>query len=414
MILSRVHGYIGIIGALRPGILLWVFVGISILLAPRELRWRNLFDNWQAKSLIVLAGLACFSIPFGLSIGQAGSYFLNVYVKVLLLGAIIILATRDVEDLSRFIWAYVAAVAVLVWLALFRMDVAAVTGGIERLQSGQMYDSNDLGVILASGFALTLIVFHTSRGWAKHLSLGVLLGVPAVIAITGSRGAFVGLAAVGLGLLVTVRSISIGRRLVVLATALTALTMFAPAGYWDQMRTILNPTEDYNYTAEEGRVNLAKRGLGYMMRYPVFGLGVSNFRRAEYTISEQARSYIPGMRGLRDNAPHNTYIEVGADMGIPALILWLALMWSGTVGLVRFRKRLPAAWASSANRDERFLYWVGEYLPAAFIGFAISSSFVSHAYLPQFYIMLAYLVGFRQAVLRRVPQRARPTRLRDV
>ena len=53
----------------------------------------------------------------------------------------------------------------------------------------------------------------------------------------------------------------------------------APPGYWDQMGTILEPTEDYNWSDPIGRRQIMIRGMGYIAQYPVFGLGV---RRPKY------------------------------------------------------------------------------------------------------------------------------------
>ena len=55
------------------------------------------------------------------------------------------------------------------------------------------------------------------------------------------------------------------------------LTMMAtaPPGYWKSMQTILeDPKADYNWDSLNGRRQLAKRGMGYMLAYPVFGVGI--------------------------------------------------------------------------------------------------------------------------------------------
>jgi O-antigen ligase len=131
--------------------------------------------------------------------------------------------------------------------------------------------------------------------------------------------------------------------------------------------------------------------VGYMMRYPVFGIGIHNFTRAEGTISEKAYAHVVGT-GLRWAAPHNSYVEVGAELGIPGLILWSSLVFGGMAGVFRMHRLLPREWRRG-NPEQRFLYALTASLPIALLGFAVTSSFVSFAYLDPIYILAAMVSG---------------------
>src|SRR5262249_10994133 len=146
----------------------------------------------------------------------------------------------------------------------------------------------------------------------------------ATIIMTASRGAFVGFAAVGLALIVFLPGVSAVLRLGVVAVAPIGMLVFAPARYWDAMSTIQPPAEDYNWDAATGRVEIAKRGLGYMASYPLFGIGFDNFSWAEITISPLARRYADTRLGLKMSAPHNSWIQAGAETGVTGLALWAA------------------------------------------------------------------------------------------
>src|ERR1043165_5782211 len=104
---------------------------------------------------------------------------------------------------------------------------------------------------------------------------------------------------------------------------------------------IIPPHEEYHLTAEEGRIQVWERGLGYMTSYPVFGVGVRNFPVAEGTISPQARRQERGLP-VRWGAAHNTYIQIGAELGIPGLLLFLGLLWSTFAALRRAGRRRGA------------------------------------------------------------------------
>src|SRR5205814_5657213 len=141
---------------------------------------------------------------------------------------------------------------------------------------------------------------------------------------------------------------------------------------------VLSPTKDYNWDSSEGRVEIWRRGVGYMLDHPVFGIGINNFERAEGTISDKVRRSFAG-DPIRWTAPHNSFVQVAAELGIPGLILWSSLIIGGLVGMVRMRRRLPRAWLQG-DAEGRFLYLATVHLPLALVGFAIPAFFLSFAY----------------------------------
>src|SRR5204863_417492 len=82
---------------------------------------------------------------------------------------------------------------------------------------------------------------------------------------------------------------------------------------------------DYNWQSQEGRREIWFRGLGYMLDHPLVGIGINNFERAEGTISDKARRSFAG-DPIRWTAPHNSFVQVGAELGFPGLILWSSLI----------------------------------------------------------------------------------------
>ena len=200
-----------------------------------------------------------------------------------------------------------------------------------------------------------------------------------------------GFIAIGGSLLIMLKEVALVKRAAFVAVVLIAIIWKAPPGYWTQMQTVTEPTKDYNWTAVDGRKQVALRGIAYMLEYPVFGIGVSNFPMAEGTISSKAKRHIPGT-GLKWSAAHNSHIEAGSEMGIPGALLWITLHVGGIVGMIRLRRRLPARWARGAW-EEQFIYYTAVYLPIALIGFSVTASFVSFAYNDPIYLLAAYMSG---------------------
>jgi O-antigen ligase len=157
------------------------------------------------------------------------------------------------------------------------------------------------------------------------------------------------------------------------------------------MGTLISPTEDYNYSSRDGRKALVQRGIGYMSQYPLFGLGINNFARAECTASpklELVRRNGP----VRCTPPHNSFVEAGAELGVTGLVAWMCLVLGGILAPLRLRRRLPKSWRRGTS-PERFIYAATAFLPLSMIGFAVTSFFVSFAWMDPVYLLAAFLTG---------------------
>jgi len=173
------------------------------------------------------------------------------------------------------------------------------------------------------------------------------------------------------------------------------------------MNSLKDPTEDYNWDAESGRRQLAKRGIGYMLRYPLTGVGVNNFSKAEWQISSMA-SEVGRQKGIPGKAAHNTWVQVGAEMGVTGLVLWLLFVFGTMWAVGRTRRKLPSSWKRGPP-DRRLLYSLSFYLPLAIWGFAVPSSFVSHAYMDPMYYLAAISAGYLVFVRRALREDRRET-----
>lgn len=385
---SRIHQHYAIIGSVQPGLILFVAAVAYAVTNPRSVNVDNLWTSWPPKAVAVLGALACLSVPFALSIGAAGEYFLRTYSKVLLVFFLTVVAIRNPRDLYLFVWAYVLACAFLVYLSLFGFGLEQ-GGTVSRLDDLYMYDANGLGVILSAGLPLAVVTFFNSGKWGKWVSLVVILGIGASLARSGSRGGFLGLVVVGGALLFITNRVSVAKRLGTIGLVVLGLVFWAPSGYWDQMQTLTEPTDDYNWTSPYGRKAIAERGLDYMLRHPVTGVGLANFGRAEWKLSGLAEHRKQEGKGFMLTAAHNTYVQVGAELGLPGLFAFCALIVGGIGGLIRLKKRLPPGVRQRAPPEEGFVVDLVRLLPASWLGFAVTAMFLSWAYLDLVYFLAA-------------------------
>ena len=347
--ISRVHEHYHVLQKSRPALLLVIVAIGYAYLNPRYLTRANVLRFWPMRLVAALGALACCSVVFGISLGGSALFILNSYGKTLAYAFMIALSIRQVRDLFTFVWAYVISCGILSFFSIFVFQMSKGNSYVTRLNNLYTYDSNDLGVVMMMGLPLTLLLLTVERGKKRWFLLLILIGISVTMARLGSRGGFLGFVAVGVAALILVKGVSAMRRVIVLAAALIALAVGAPAGYWEQMGTIMTPKEDYNYTDIDGRKAVMERGIAYMARYPAFGLGIDNFARAECTISPKLASLrINGP--MRCTPPHNSYVQAGAELGVPGLLIWVSLVIGGIFAPARLRRRLPvAAWNPSGT-----------------------------------------------------------------
>jgi O-antigen ligase len=133
-------------------------------------------------------------------------------------------------------------------------------------------------------------------------------------------------------------------------------------------------------TSSEGRWQLWERGIGYMVQRPVFGVGVGGFPTAEGRLSAASREAQAHGRGQKWSQPHNSFVEVGAELGVPGLLFFVAMLWTAARGL---RQAADPGLAVA--------------LVAAMGAFAVGGFFLSLAYKEMLYTLLALCVALRVA-----------------
>jgi O-antigen ligase len=177
-----------------------------------------------------------------------------------------------------------------------------------------------------------------------------------------------------------------------LAVIIAVVFFAASARYWEQMQTVLNPHEDYNTTTETGRVKIWERGMGYMASNPVLGVGAANFPVAEGTISPMAGRAEYG-RGVRWGAAHNSFVQIGAELGVPGLVCFVGAIIAALLAL-----RRAAGAALRVGRAALGVSRLAQSIMAALIGFTVGGLFLSLGYSDMLYTLLALAVGLTKVV----------------
>jgi O-antigen ligase len=329
----------------------------------------------------------CLSVPVALRPGNSFMLVFDNFAKTALMSLIAAGTVRGPRDVERLALTYFGAAVLYAAVVIVRFDVGS--GDDWRLGHLYYYDSNDFATFAVTAMPFGLYFTHAGRRRIVKIAAAAGLAILVVAFVrSGSRGGFIALALVAAFIVLRYSAIPVLWR--VSATIFVALTLLLSASdqYWHQMSTILADS-DYNHTDESGRLQIWRRGVGYMLDQPILGVGPGNFQVAEGTLSPFAERQRFGV-GVRWNAPHNTFVQIGTEAGIPGLLLFVAMLACAFTALAR-ANRLEQALAARALLTPA--------LTAALLGFVAGSIFLSLAYSEMLYTLLAFVVGHQKVLL---------------
>ena len=324
--------------------------------------------------------------------GNSFALVFDNFVKTAVMYVVIAGSVRGLRDVERLAFTYFAGAVLYAAVVIVRFDVGV--GDAWRLGHLYYYDANDFATFAVTAMPIGLYFVHAGRRRGVQVCAAAGLAVLALGFVrSGSRGGFIALAAVACFVLFRYSAVPLRRRLSV--TGLVALVLLATASeqYWQQMATILSDT-DYNRTQESGRLQIWRRGVGYMLDQPILGVGPGNFQVAEGTLSPFADRQRFGI-GVRWNAAHNSFIQVGAELGVPGLVLYVAMIGAACAAL-RQSSRYERPLADGLPGRSRLT----PALTAALLGFVVGSVFLSLAYSEMLYTLVALAVGLHKVLAR--------------
>lgn len=386
-VVGRVHQLFSV---LEPFRLALATAGLAIVFYLLDgSRARRLGPILRLRTTRCVLGLAvwmAFSIPGALWPGGAFQQFTDEFAKAAIMYVVLAAAPRGFLDVERLAFAYLVAVSTYAGVVLSRFSVS---GDQWRLASLYYYDANDFATltVMALPLAVYFVVRH-GQLWRRlaAATAAVLLAVGFIWA--GSRGGFLALLAVGAFLLLRYRAIRVRWRVLIAAMITLVFAATATDTYWEKMSTIVQPKDDYNVTGKEGRVQVWKRGLGYMIQHPILGVGAGNFPTAEGTISPLVRS-APAGRGIRWGAAHNSLVQVGAELGVPGLVLFLVMLSSACRALRDVARSNPHTTREYSAPPAQ----LAQALTASLVGYVVGGFFLSLAYRDLLYVLLGLVVA---------------------
>jgi O-antigen ligase len=318
--------------ALEPLMLAKLTVALAVIpylidrvISARPLTVRTPTVRW----IFVLAGLAILSIPAGFWPGGSVSTFIDLFGKSIV---IFLLVANVVDTEQRFR----TLVATMVGCGAFAALHAIANYAAGRFDpSGQRvagYESalaanpNDLAMTLTIvlGLALGLLSVERRRRH-RWLLIGAMSVMVAGIIVTFSRSGFVMLAV--LGAMWAARALrDRGTRAVpAIVLVVMVIAIAVPAGYSDRLATIVDTDADETGSANE-RWDTMVIAAAQMLERPLLGYGLGN------------NVHVSVSRGQTAREAHNAYLKVGAELGMPAMVVFALFVLSALATARAVRK----------------------------------------------------------------------------
>lgn len=282
---------------------------------------------------------------------------------------------------------------ILVWVIALAFGFYGVKNGVASIVSGgslqiiqgpggMLSDNNDFALALCMGMPMLFCLgLAETRPLLKRTFIAMVPLTLLTIMATHSRGAFLAISATILVLVWRSRNRVAG--FTVAALMALAAVLVAPKSYVERLSTI---KEYKSEGSAAGRIAAWGVALNMVKHNPVLGVGFDKFQRnyKRYdpaSLSEE--EYGPGTR-----VAHNSYLQIWAECGTPAFLIYLMLILLSFLDLWRVRRMAEERYYTS---------WILTYatmFEASLVAFVVGSFFLNRAHFDLFYHFVAIVVVF--------------------
>src|SRR5262245_11114208 len=357
--------------------------------------------NAEVIGVIMLGAVIVLTIPFSFWPGGSTKVFMDIYVKIILIFALMISTITSPHRVRQMTWVMIVASGYIAGRGIFDYvrGENLVEGDRLRGAVGGMFENpNDLALNLVTFLAPALFIIIQDKKPSRRLFAAMLavLMLGAIVA-TKSRSGFLGLIAMGLVVVYYTARVKPGIVGGVVVAGLLALPLM-PSSFWDRMDSITNADADPS-GSRAARIRLLNQGLEVFAANPLTGIGAGQFQNYNE----------PGVVVEKWRVTHNVWLQVAAELGIFGVAIFLYLVvraYSANFSELRMlkmprrRKNQPApADPLALTPDDRVILDTNaKGMIAALVGWTVCSFFASVAFNWTFYYVLALAVAGREVV----------------
>jgi probable O-glycosylation ligase (exosortase A-associated) len=336
--------------------------GLPLTIWPREM-----------KLTLCLVAWAVLTIPFSMWPGGSWNLLTDLYLKTLVIFWLLTNTVTTPARLRQVAW------------GLTVMTIPAALGGVKNYTAGvymqygdgriRGYEAapmtgnpNDLALTLNLVLPLTVaLLFMTKRTLWRAVLIAIIMLDVAVIVLTFSRGGFLTLALSAAIVLWRITK-RVGPKYVFAAVGLLlVLAPLVPSSYYARLATITDVEADTTNSAEARQQDIVV-AIAYIARHPVIGSGIGTNDLA-----------MNAARGASWAAVHNAYLQVGMELGLPGLILYVIIVVGTLKAVGRVVRR------TRGDPAHREVFWLASGLQVSLIAFVFAAMLHPAAYNFYFY-----------------------------
>ena len=381
----------------RPhiGVLVWTWIGF---MNPHRLTWGFAYDMqfalivalvtlvsvlisrepkkipWTRETIILLFFIVWMLITTIFSIYPVIAWpHMEKVAKIQLMVFVTLMLMQSKERINQLVWVMALSIAFY-----------GVKGGIFTILNGGVYHvrgpensfiggDNEMGLALIMTIPLLrYLQLATPKPWPR-VAMAAVMVLTAIAAVgSQSRGAMLGVAAMGVFLWLKSRNKVFTGLLAVVAAGLVLAVM--PQQWFDRMATIQNYDTD---ASAMGRINAWQMAFNLAKDKPLGG-GFDVFQPGMFAI------YAPNPEDVHDS--HSIYFEVLGEHGFIGLAFFLML------GLATWR---TASWVIKRARSDPAKRWAADLaamVQVSLVGYASAGAFLGLAYFDYYYTLIAVIV----------------------
>ena len=236
---------------------------------------------------------------------------------------------------------------------------------------------------LASGFHRAKATMEPTGGSDKFLSNNKLLYIVLVVMLLAelfsfSRGGYLGMiAGIGVVIILLWRQISFNRKIILgLASVLAIIFLLTTS---QSVASRFLSSFDFNEGSNTERIKNWSQGYEMFADNFLFGVGIGNYSlEINPTIAYRTPVYA-----------HNLYLDIGAEMGIFALMIWIALI---TITIYQLYK-------TSRNSGNEFLRIISIGFIGSLVWFSVHSFFDTPIYSPTILAIFVVIVSLAASLV---------------
>jgi len=327
---------------------------------------------------------------FGLCLGGSYYYAMNheiagrqgwEYAKILIMVILSCFVVTEKWQVRHLAWMIFICLIYVVYevnsLYLFNQRLDIYHNGYGG------YDNNGAGLMLAMVIPFCYFFFQAERRWWRWGYFVCIFPAVHAVMLTYSRGAMLSAFIVGLGMtLGMLRRKALQTVGLVLMISVVILALAGP----EVRKRFTSIHESDPGRSKQLRYTSWRAGIQIALDYPIFGVGLrnSNLLTKQYGCDMEGRTI------------HNNYIQIAADAGIPA-----GIIFTGLVGLTLWHLFLGARITRNQldQPEQRWFHYVCRASFWSLATFAVGSIFLSFETFEMCYLLM--LIGAMAPALAR-------------